>query len=244
MPKKQANKKYAAPPLETKKCPCCTSSNGERKDVYDSPEEAFQRAEYIKEIRGIELNVYRCEYGNGWHLTKSDSSHITCGRKSRLLVGNDIPLASVINGGVSWEYIEDTTIEDDALAENNFSLGLPAYKKPIVRVESKAGGGDVSLKGKVVEVLKDANIEKIFSINLENTISAGLAKEFTGEPHQQITIHSENAEAGRIDSYTALIKKSFMQKERITKGSGVNIILSGKCVNNRNVWHCRAIKPL
>lgn len=160
-----------------------------------------------------------------------------------MLVRNDIPLASKVNGGVSWEYIEDTT-EEDVPTENKSSLGLPAYKKPIVRVESRADSGDVSLKGKIIEILKEANIEKIFNINLENIISANLAKEFTGEPHQQITIHVENAEAARTDSYTALVKKSFMQKERITKGSNVDIVLSGKCVNKRNVWRCRDIKTV
>jgi hypothetical protein len=235
------NRKHAAQLLETKKCPYCTSGNGEKKDIYNSPEEAFQRAEYIKEIRGISLDVYRCEYGNGWHLTKNDSSNIICSRRSGMLVRNDIPLMSVINGGVSWEYIEDTT-NDGVPAENKFRLSLPDYKKPIVRIENKAGGGDVSLNGKVIEILKDANIEKIFNLNLENIISANLAKEFTGEPHQQITIHVENIKAGRIDSYTVLIKKSFMRRERIKKGSAVNIVLSGKCINKTNVWSCRVVK--
>jgi hypothetical protein len=243
MPKKQAHKKYAAQPLETKKCPYCTGSDGSKKDVYPSPEEAYQRAEYIKEIRGITLNIYRCEYGNGWHLTKNDLSYEPYNRTSGMLKRNGIPLAPVINGGVSWEYVEDIA-EEGIPAENKFHRGLPGYKKPIVRVESKTGNGDVSLKGKVMEVLKDVNIEKIFNIKLENIFSASLVKEFTGEPHQQITVHTENADNGCIKSYTALIKKSFMQKERIKKGSCVNIIISGKCINNRNVWYCRAVKSL
>jgi hypothetical protein len=243
MAKKRANKKYAAQPPETKKCPYCAGSDGSKKDIYHSPEEARQRAEYIKETRGVTLNVYRCEYGNGWHLTKNDLSHETYSRMSGMLKRNDIPLAPVIKGGVSWEYIEDTP-EDSISSENKPPRGLPGYKKPIVRVESKTDKRDVSLKGKVMEVLKDANIEKIFNINLENMFSASLVKEFTVEPHQQITVHAETTGTGYINSYTALIKKSLMQKERITKGSCVNIVISGKCINNRNVWHCRAIKLL
>jgi hypothetical protein len=243
MAKKHVKKKYAAQPLETKKCPYCTGSDGSKKDVYFSPEEARQRAEYIKEIRGIELNVYRCEYGNGWHLTKNGLPHESHNRLSGILTKNGIPLAPLINNGVSWEYIEDTA-EEDISAENKSRRILPDYKKSIVRVESKADTSEVSLKGKVTEVLKDANIEKIFNINLENMFSASLVKEFIGEPYQQITVYAENAETDCIDSYTALIKKSLMQKERITKGSRVNIVVSGKCVNNRNVWHCRAIKSL
>ncbi len=53
------------------KCNYCTSGDGVYKDSYRTEDEANLRANIIYKEQGIELRVYECEYGSGWHLTKS-----------------------------------------------------------------------------------------------------------------------------------------------------------------------------
>ncbi|PMF83547.1 hypothetical protein BCT86_09980 [Vibrio breoganii] len=56
----------------SKKCNKCTSSDGVYKNSYRTKSEAILRAKIIYEERGVELNTYKCKYGEGWHLTKSN----------------------------------------------------------------------------------------------------------------------------------------------------------------------------
>ncbi|MBA5760945.1 hypothetical protein H2O73_01220 [Vibrio sp. 404] len=56
----------------SKKCHCCTGRDGLSKDAYRSKREARQRADIIYLEHGISLRAYKCKYGSGWHLTKSD----------------------------------------------------------------------------------------------------------------------------------------------------------------------------
>lgn len=47
----------------SKLCPNC------KKEAYETEQFAHKRALFIKRERGINLTVYECECGNGWHLT-------------------------------------------------------------------------------------------------------------------------------------------------------------------------------
>ena len=48
----------------------CTSSNGEPKASYRSKRDAVLRSQIIREVKGLELNVYACPLNRGWHLTR------------------------------------------------------------------------------------------------------------------------------------------------------------------------------
>ena len=52
------------------KCYRCTAGDGTYKDSYRTKKEANVRADIIDNEQGIDLNIYKCRYGNGWHLTK------------------------------------------------------------------------------------------------------------------------------------------------------------------------------
>ena len=53
------------------KCGYCTGADGKPKDSYQSRELAQRRADILRREQGAVLNLYPCEYGNGWHLTRS-----------------------------------------------------------------------------------------------------------------------------------------------------------------------------
>lgn len=54
----------------SQKCDWCIGSDGSYKDTYRNKAEAKTRARIRFEEDGVELKVYKCKYGNGWHLTK------------------------------------------------------------------------------------------------------------------------------------------------------------------------------
>ncbi|EGQ8177308.1 hypothetical protein DXJ84_15320 [Vibrio parahaemolyticus] len=56
----------------SKKCHRCTGRDGLFKDSYRSKRDTRLRAEIIYLEHGISLRSYKCKYGSGWHLTKSD----------------------------------------------------------------------------------------------------------------------------------------------------------------------------
>lgn len=51
-------------------CRSCRGADGKLKDLYQSEISAQKRAEIISEEKGVHLQVYKCGYSNGWHLTK------------------------------------------------------------------------------------------------------------------------------------------------------------------------------
>ena len=51
-------------------CYFCLDSEGNTKELYETEEIAEQRAKIIEEEQGIELRIYPCPYGLGYHLTK------------------------------------------------------------------------------------------------------------------------------------------------------------------------------
>ena len=64
-------------------------------------------AEHIKKERGVSLNVYRCPYETGWHLTKDNEADSTENRARKIFWNNGIPLSSRYNSSVRWEYVEE-----------------------------------------------------------------------------------------------------------------------------------------
>ena len=58
-------------PSET--CTVCRGSDGKLKESYPTPEIAQRRAKILRREQGVELTVYECEHGKGWHLTKLNS---------------------------------------------------------------------------------------------------------------------------------------------------------------------------
>lgn len=55
---------------QSAKCSYCTDRDGNNKDLYFTKKDAQQRADIIHEEQGIMLDLYKCKYQNGWHLTK------------------------------------------------------------------------------------------------------------------------------------------------------------------------------
>lgn len=53
------------------KCQYCTAGDGEYKNSYKTKGDAHKRANILYFEQGHLLDVYKCRYGNGWHLTKS-----------------------------------------------------------------------------------------------------------------------------------------------------------------------------
>ena len=54
-------------------CAYCTGADGKPKEAYKTQRSAQRRADIIRKEQGVELKVYPCEYGSGWHLTKEPS---------------------------------------------------------------------------------------------------------------------------------------------------------------------------
>lgn len=50
-------------------CPC-TDSLGQTKDLYDSEVSAKAQINKLSKEKRLQLSVYLCPYGCGWHLTK------------------------------------------------------------------------------------------------------------------------------------------------------------------------------
>ncbi|TKB03365.1 hypothetical protein E5672_10010 [Alteromonas portus] len=55
----------------SQKCSRCIGGYGVEKESYRTKLEARKRANIIYDEQGVILRVYKCKYGNGWHLTKS-----------------------------------------------------------------------------------------------------------------------------------------------------------------------------
>ena len=229
-----------------KLCPYCNGSDGNKKEVYDSPEDAMSVAEHIKTERGVALKVYRCPYKTGWHLTK-DNETDGAESRTRKIRDSDIPLSSRYNDSVRWEYVEEDASPPRAYTGEvtPTSRRKPAHtshEKNMERIVPRERDKNISLEGRVVEIVKNVSIEGIFKINPDNLFSAVIAKDFMDGEYQQITVHAGRG-GGRTGSYTALVKKTLMQKYRIKKDDTVRLVVSGRRVNNKTVWRCESITP-
>lgn len=54
-----------------RQCHRCVGRDGRSKAAYTDREAAERRAEILLEEQGVRLRAYPCDYGGGWHLTKS-----------------------------------------------------------------------------------------------------------------------------------------------------------------------------
>ncbi|WP_448213518.1 hypothetical protein [Colwellia sp. MEBiC06753] len=52
-------------------CDSCFDKYGQRKQAYATELSAIQRAEILSRTRFVNLRIYPCQFGNGWHLTSS-----------------------------------------------------------------------------------------------------------------------------------------------------------------------------
>jgi hypothetical protein len=229
--------------LRLRKCDFCKGKDGKKKDVYETFQAALDTAQYIEENRGISLNIYQCPRGNGWHLTKTGEAEEFHDRKDSMFLNNDIPLSS---SDGSWLYVRDEANENN---ENNYNKDdrKTAGKKqsnqsaPIHKVECKPEKTITELAGKVMEIVKNVDIEKIFRINMQNPFGAVLTKNILDGIVNQITIFAENSRKNRLDSYTVLIKNDLQKNIRLRKGTQVKMDITGKSINNVNMWCCKKI---
>ena len=49
----------------------CTDTKGKTKDLYGSEESAKEQISKLSKEKRVQLSIYLCPYGCGWHLTKS-----------------------------------------------------------------------------------------------------------------------------------------------------------------------------
>jgi hypothetical protein len=227
-----------------RKCDYCGGKDGRKKDVYETFQAAFDSAKYIEEERGTFLNIYQCPHGNGWHLTKNNASSEIVIRKETLFQNNNIPLSSPDG---SWEYLNDDASESEKTTTAIFAgEGTGQNKKnkkdmPISKVECRPGEIIKELSGEIMEFIKDANIEKVFKIDLQNAFCAGMIKNILDGVVHQITIYVENIENKQFESYTILIRDSLLQGKKIFRGNKIKVNLTGKSINGINIWCCDKI---
>lgn len=232
--------------VEAKYCRYCTwSDGGKNKRIYDSPDDAIRAMISIENERGLALEPYSCEFDNGYHLTKCKVYSTIAERTKEFRRKIEIPLRAQGNAPVKWEYVgaENTRRVNTEEPVTPAPPKQTAPEKPIVKVESKTSDKRILLEGRLAEVIKKrVDIEKVFGVNLGNPFSASLAKDFLDGAYNQITVHTGHNEGGQIKSYTVFVKNKFMTKGKLEKGDGVSITVSGKQVNEKNVWYCDNIK--
>ena len=117
-----------------KKCKHCRGKDGKQKDVYETFQSALDTANHIEKTRGVYLNVYKCQVGNGWHLTSNDSSYENY-EKEPLFHSSEIPSASYDG---SWEYINDESDDNNELVGN--IIKITKKKKEIKSKMNKKPG--------------------------------------------------------------------------------------------------------
>lgn len=65
-------KKTDAVPYDLNACNCC-GKNGKKKNLYSTEGEALVVADRRSKVIGIQLHVYKCPYGGGFHITSNYS---------------------------------------------------------------------------------------------------------------------------------------------------------------------------
>jgi hypothetical protein len=226
--------------LPPRKCKRCRGQDGNEKDVYETAGAATDAAEFIEKDRGLRLKVYECPHGNGWHLTKGNASAESSGSVDILSGARGL-------GAVSWELVktEDSCGNTESITKDNQHEHQHKHDQhaPIVKANCKYSDQRVSVSGKVIEIIDSVNIEKIFKMDLTNTLwsRTGAVKELFDGAVSQITVYAACAAKNRMDSYTILIKKDFIKKNKITKGNSVTLNITGISINNIKVWYCNRI---
>jgi hypothetical protein len=215
------------------KCEYCRGQDGRKKDIYETFQSAFDTAKFIEEDKGIFLDVYECPCGKGWHLTKSYEYSEIIERKETIFQKNDIPLKSTSG---SWEYIRDETSKENGKNDTKTTIvrQKTSWDKPILKRECNAEK-DKIISGKVMEIVKNANIEKIFRINLQNAFCASMIKNILDGIIDQITVY---VESDQLESYTILLKNELLKNNRIKKGEQIKVHIVGTSINNISMWRC------
>ncbi len=220
--------------LSLRKCKYCRGKDGKEKDVYEDSQSARDMANFIEKDRGIYLSVYKCPHDNGWHLTKNNAVSANTDRKETLFSSNDIPLKSF--DGL-WEYCGN----EDVFEEETIIRGKkPRQKKPIVKIECKQAA-QKTVTGKIMEITKNIDIEKLFKINVFSIFYAGVLKNSLDGIIDQITVYVENKANAQLESYTILVKRELMNKNKINKGNLITLNVIGKTINNSSRWYCNEI---
>ena len=226
------------------KCEYCRGKDGKQKDIYATFQSAFDTAKFVEKERGIYLNVYECPYGNGWHLTKNDTSSEIFKRKEILFQRNDIPINSPDG---SWEFIKSEPDGNNELNDNEIDniivdkINKEFQKNPIVKIECRQDVKNLILIGKVMEIIENINIEKVFNINIQNIFCEKLIKNILDGIVDQITVYKENEDNGQLESYTVLLKRELIKKNSIEKGNYIKLNIVVKTINSINRWCCDKI---
>ena len=219
------------------KCPFCTGQDGKKKDIYETPQLAFDTAKHIEEERGIFLNVYSCPHNNGWHLTKNNATSGIIERQETIFQNNGIPTESPDHRVFSWEYVKAEEFMHPVNSPKNKRYEKDEKAIPIIKIKCPSDRVDLSVSGKVMEMIAPINIEKYFSINLDNPIGAHIAKIFLVDTVSQITLYVKNSEKNKTESYTILIPNALLKQNRIMKNDYVSVNIKGKSINHSTVWY-------
>jgi hypothetical protein len=213
--------------------------DGKKKDIYETFQSAFDTAKYIEEERGIFLEVYECPHGNGWHLTKSDASSVISERRDEVFRNNNIPTVS--SNGL-WEYEKDESDENDFREKASRPQKTSRQTIPITKIECKQETRPQTISGKIMEIVKNIDIEKMFKINLDNQFCAKMLKGTLDGIIYQLTVYSEKPKSNQLESYTILAKKDLLEKHKINKGRQIKLNVTGKSIANKNYWYCDKVE--
>lgn len=67
---KASKEHQTIPPVQKNEVCSCRDSHGQIKVLYDSEASAKEQIDTLSQRKRLQLHVYRCPYGCGWHLTK------------------------------------------------------------------------------------------------------------------------------------------------------------------------------
>jgi hypothetical protein len=218
------------------KCPYCCGRNGDAKDTYKTQEDAGYAARHIENESGIPLKAYPCPQGTGWHLTKKEPEDADFYGTDMLCGNPDIPKKSSNPNAVSWAYESSPEPPPD----NKPASHQPPKKQPpapIVKIACKTENEQISLSGKITEVIENIDAVVYFGINENNPFAAALIKELLNKPLLQITVHAA-LKTGQTGSYTILIDRALFKQNRMTKGGSVTLTIKAKIAHNKKAWYC------
>jgi hypothetical protein len=224
------------------KCSHCHGRNGEAKDTYKTQEDAENAARYIGNAHRVSLKAYPCPHGEGWHLTKDEADDAGFGGSGAPFADQDIPRKSSNTGGVSWEY--ETSSEPPL--DKSSALQRPPVKKkqpPIIKIECKTGSEEITLNGKIMEVIENIDAAAYFGVNGNNPFAAGMIKDMLNKPLLQITIHAA-VRTGQTGSCTILIDQALFKQNNMKKGGAVSLAIKGRIVNGKKAWYCCGLRPV
>ncbi|GHV77141.1 hypothetical protein AGMMS49942_19620 [Spirochaetia bacterium] len=201
------------------KCEYCQGQDGKEKGIYKTRQDAVARAQFIKNDRGLVLIAYPCPRGNGFHLTKCDDA-------------SDIDIPRKSTGAIPWEYLE---YENRSMPEPRV---IPQYGAALVKIECTNNTQEITVSGRIMEIIENINIEKLFQINRENVFARNALKPHLTGVINQITIYSENKMANTIESYTLLLQNTIFTLNTLQRGHMITVIIIGKTINAINKWVC------